>query len=274
MVDSLRRRISILASAVVLGLGAAAVSADALRDAVAAPHRTPEFVERDRYRNPEQTLRFFDVQPEHDVVEISPGVGWYTEILAPYVEGHFYAAHFPENSGVEYFDRIRQSFEERVAQKPDIFEDMELVVFDPNTGELQLDDNSVDRVLVFRSVHSWLRSDSEKEALASFFRVLRPGGFLGIVQHRSRQLIERDQMVETGYLTEDAVIAMAHAAGFEFVAASEANANFRDSANHPEGVWTLPPTLRLGDRGRDRYLAIGESDRMTLKFRKPAAAAE
>lgn len=272
MVDSLCRRISTLAGAVVLGLGAATASADALRDAVDAPHRTPEFVERDEYRNPEQTLRFFDVRPEHDVVEISPGAGWYTEILAPYVEGDFYAAHFPENSGIDYFDRVRKDFEERLAQDPEIFGDVQLVVFDPNSGELELGDDSVDRVLAFRTVHGWLRSNSEEEAFASFFRVLRPGGYLGIVQHRSRQLIDRDQMVRTGYMTQDAVISLAQAAGFEFVATSEINANFRDSADHPEGVWTLPPTLRLGDRNRDRYLAIGESDRMTLKFRKPAEA--
>lgn len=271
MADSLSNRLFSLAGALVLGLSLAA-HADGLQEAVEGAHRTPEFVERDRYRNPAQTLRFFDVQPEHDVVEIGPGAGWYTEILAPYVEGNFYAAHFPENSGVEYFDRMRNAYEERLARDPDVFGNVQIVVFDPATGVLELEDSSVDRVVSFRNVHTWLRFDSEDEAFASFFRVLRPGGFLGIVQHRSRQMIDREQMVETGYVVQDAVIEAAQAAGFEFVAASEVNANFRDSANHPEGVWTLPPSLRLGDKDRARYLAIGESDRMTLKFRKPADA--
>ena len=271
MTDSLSKRFFSLAGAVALGLSLAA-HGSGWQEVVEGAHRTPEFVERDQYRNPAQTLRFFDIQPEHDVVEISPGAGWYTEILAPYVEGNFYAAHFPENSGVEYFDRIRGAYEERLASDPEVFEDVQIVVFDPATGALDLDDSSVDRVLSFRNVHTWLRFDSEEAAFASFFRVLRPGGFLGIVQHRSRQLIDRDQMVETGYVVQDAVIEAAQAAGFEFVAASEVNANFRDSANHPEGVWTLPPSLRLGDKDRARYLAIGESDRMTLKFRKPADA--
>ena len=204
-------------------------------------------------------------------VEVGAGAGWYTEILAPYVEGDLYAAHFPENSGVEYFDRLRSEYEARLARDPDVFGRVQIVVFDPTTGALELEDNSVDRVLSFRNVHTWLRFDSEKEAFTSFFRVLRPGGYLGIVQHRSRQLINRDQMVETGYVVQDAVIEAAQAAGFEFVAASEVNANFRDTANHPEGVWTLPPSLRLGDRDRERYRSIGESDRMTLKFRKPVS---
>lgn len=271
MVDALSKRFCLLVSAVALGLGSLAAGATSWEEALEGAHRTPEFVERDQYRNPAQTLRFFDVQPEHDVVEISPGAGWYTEILAPYVEGNLYAAHFPESSGVEYFDRLRSEYEARLARDPDVFGRVQIVVFDPTTGALELEDNSVDRVLSFRNVHTWLRFDSEKEAFTSFFRVLRPGGYLGIVQHRSRQLINRDQMVETGYVVQDAVIEAAQAAGFEFVAASEVNANFRDTANHPEGVWTLPPSLRLGDRDRERYRSIGESDRMTLKFRKPVS---
>jgi len=265
-------RMAALAGALLLGCASFVTSADALRDAVAAPHRTPEFVERDRYRNPEQTLRFFDIQPEHDVVEISPGAGWYTEILAPYVKGDYYAAHFPEDGGVEYFARARQVFLDRLESQPDIYGNVQVVVFNPVTGDLELPDASVDRALTFRNIHGWLRSDSEQAAFASLFRVLRPGGYLGVVQHRSRQLIDRDRMVATGYMTQDAVIALAQEAGFEFVGASEVNANFRDTAQHPEGVWTLPPSLRLGDRNRSRYLEIGESDRMTLKFRKPEAA--
>ena len=271
MVDSLSKRFRVLTGTVALALGSMTASAVSWQEALEGTHRSPESVARDQYRHPVQTLRFFDVLPEHDVVEISPGTGWYTEILAPYIEGDFYAAHFPENSGVEYFDRLRSEYEARLAKDPDIFGNVQIVVFDPTTGALELEDESVDRVLSFRNVHTWLRFDSEEAAFASFYRVLRPGGLLGIVQHRSRQLIDRDQMVETGYVVQDAVIEAAQAAGFEFVAASEVNANFRDSANHPEGVWTLPPSLRLGDKDRSRYLSIGESDRMTLKFRKPVS---
>lgn len=272
MIDLLNRQWLALLGMLVLVLGSLGASAGSWQEALEGKHRTPAFVERDHYRNPEQTLRFFDVLPEHDVVEISPGEGWYTEILAPYIDGHLYAAHFPENSGVEYYDRTRHAYEERLARDPEIFGDVEIVVFDPATGELQLEDGSVDRVLSFRNVHTWLRFGSEKAAFESFFRVLRPGGMLGIVQHRSRQLIDREQMIATGYVVQEAVIDAAHAAGFEFVAASEVNANFRDTAHHPGGVWALPPTLRQGDKDRDRYLAIGESDRMTLKFRKPLDA--
>src|SRR5690625_398997 len=210
MADSLSNRLFSLAGALVLGLSLA-VHADGLQEAVEGAHRTPEFVERDRYRNPAQTLRFFDVRPEHDVVEIGPGAGWYTEILAPYVEGNFYAAHFPENSGVEYFDRIRNAYEERLARDPEVFGNVQIVVFDPATGALELLANSVGCASSSLSVHTWFRFDFEDEAFASFFRVLRPGGLLGIVQHRSRQMIDREQMVDTVYAVQDAVIEAAHA---------------------------------------------------------------
>lgn len=168
-----------------------------------------------------------------------------------------------------YYARAREVFQERLNAHPEVYEGVRMAVFDPGSGELSLPDESVDRVLIFRNIHSLLRANSEEAAFAEMFRVLRPGGLVGVVQHRSRQAIDRERMEKTGYIPQETVIGLAQAAGLEFVAASEVNANLRDNTNHPEGVWTLPPSLRLGDRGRDRYLAIGESDRMTLKFRKP-----
>ena len=245
----------------------------AIQDILQSPDRTPAFASRDIYRHPSQTLAFFDVQAGMTVVEVWPGTGWYTEILAPYLSsGQFYAAHFPADSGVKYFVDSRMFFEEKLKAYPDVYGSVVLGEFSPKMNLLTVHDGSADRVLTFRNVHNWLRSKNEAEAFSLFYRALKPGGILGVVEHRAKPGTDWDTMKKSGYMTEAYVIELAEQAGFVLEARSEINANPKDSTSHPKGVWTLPPTLRLKDKERDRYLAIGESDRMTLRFSKPVSA--
>ena len=235
-------------------------------DILQSPDRTPAFVQRDVYRHPAETLAFFGLQPNMAVVEIWPGGGWYTEILAPYLEGgKLYAAHFAKDSGVKYFANSRRAFEEKVNAYPDVYQALTMAEFSPKMNKLTVPDASTDLVLTFRNVHNWLRSINEAEAFALFYKALKPGGILGVVEHRAKPNTDWETMKTSGYMTEDYVIALAEKAGFVLDAKSE--------VNHPKGVWTLPPTLRLKDKDRAKYLAIGESDRMTLRFKKPVLAA-
>lgn len=249
----------------------ASVADGDLADAVAGEHRTEAYRARDSFRHPVETLNFFRVEPEHTVVEIWPGGGWYTEILAPYLKprGRLYAAHFPSESAVNYFRKLRAGFEDKLAANPQVYGAVNVATFDPSRGVLSVPSGSADRVLTFRNVHNWLRDNSEEQAFELFFEALKPGGMLGVVEHRTDVERDRQWMLENGYMTTDQVVSLATAAGFELVAETEVNANPADVAEYPAGVWSLPPTLRLGDTDRDRYLAIGESDRMTLLFVKP-----
>ena len=237
------------------------------------PDRTPAFMERDKYRHPAQTLAFFDVQPDMTVVEIWPGSGWYSEILAPHLsEGKLYAAHFEANSEVKYLHDSRLFFEEKLKAYPDLYQALELAEFIPSAGRLSVADNSADRVLTFRNVHNWLRTKHEAAAFALFYKVLKPGGILGVVEHRAKPGTDWETMKTSGYMTEAYVIELAESAGFVLDASSEINANSKDDTVHPKGVWTLLPRLRMKDVDRDEYIAIGESDRMTLRFRKPLSS--
>lgn len=270
MLSVIRLLLAIAATAM-LALSSTAV-ADELEAAVAGDARGEQSRERDSYRNPLETLKFFGIRRDMTVVEIWPGGGWYTEILAPYLrqEGRLYAAHYPEDVETDYRQRSRRQFEQKLAAEPEHYSEVRLVDFDPGRGILDVPQNSADRILTFRNVHSWLRGDSEQQAFELFYHVLKPGGILGLVQHSSRlEDMDRATMAETGYLDEDFVVALARNAGFELVASSDINANPRDTTSHEAGVWTLPPTLRLGDEMRVYYESVGESNRMTLKFRKP-----
>ena len=243
-----------------------------IRQAVGSPQRSISNVMRDAGRNPEQTLAFFAVEPQHTVVEIWPGAGWYTEILAPLLreEGVYIAAHFDPDSPVAFFRTSRAGFEDKMARAPAAYDKVQLTVlnFDPQTPIAPAE--SADRVLTFRNVHNWLAQSREEAALAfrKMHAALKPGGMLGLVEHRARIGTDLDTMIKTGYVTEELVMELALEAGFALVARSPVNQNPQDTTNHPEGVWTLPPTLRLGDENRAQYLAIGESDRMTLLFIK------
>ncbi|MBV1915761.1 MAG: methyltransferase [Pseudomonadales bacterium] len=236
-----------------------------------SPDRTPAFVERDVYRHPAETLAFFGLKPDMTVVEIWPGGGWYTEILAPYLEeGKLYAGHFAKNSGTKYFDKSRLRFEEKIEADTELYHSLVMGEFSPKMNKLTVPNGSANAVLTFRNVHNWLSSKSEAEAFALFYKALKPGGVLGVVEHRAKPGTSWETMKQSGYMTEAYVIALAEKAGFVLDAKSEVNANPKDSADHPKGVWTLPPTLRMKDIDREKYLAIGESDRMTLRFKKPA----
>jgi len=246
---------------------------EALRDATSGSVRNIQNVMRDAYRNPEHTLAFFGVTPEQTVIEVWPGGGWYTEILAPLLhdDGKLIAAHFDPESDVAFFRRSRSEFEAKLADAPELYGKVELATLN-YAPELPITEpGTADRVLTFRNVHNWLSAgeDQAGQMFGKFYAALKPGGMLGVVEHRARAGTSMEQMIKTGYVTETKVRELAEAAGFELVSVSPVNQNVQDSTDHPEGVWTLPPTLRLGDKDRARYLAIGESDRMTLLFIKP-----
>lgn len=252
-------------SAVLVATPVAILSADAapspqIAAAVAAPTRTPDNVARDRYRHPAETLAFFGVQPGQTILEYNPSGGWYTETLAPFTHGHgtFYAAQ-PAGRG---YDALAAKF----AAAPATYGAVKLV---PWPAEAAVPAGSVDTILTFRNIHNMVMGGTAEANFKRFFDLLKPGGVLGIVDHRLPE--NRDSAVEktSGYLKLSTVRRLAEGAGFVLEAQSEVNANPRDTADWPQGVWTLPPTYRLGDVDRAKYTAIGESDRMTLRFRKP-----
>jgi predicted methyltransferase len=259
----------------VLALGAAiastVVSADAIRTAVESSHRSESFTVRDDQRHPVETLAAFQVAPSDTVLEIWPGSGWYTEILAPALKdnGRLIAAHFPTDTDINYYTTSRMNFVEKLAESPDVYGKVELAQMVPNQGVVGVEDESVDKVLTFRNVHNWLRGGNEQTVFNSFYSVLKPGGLLGVVEHRANEGASREEMLRSGYVTQSYVIQLAEAAGFELVEAFEINANALDTKDYDGGVWSLPPTLRHGDENREKYAAIGESDRMTLLFRRP-----
>lgn len=243
-----------------------------LATVIAGGWRTPEFVERDRYRHPAETLEFFGLQPNHTVVEITPGGGWYAEILAPYVreQGQYVAAVVDPEALPEdrrgYYSRSLTALEDLFNGKPAQFDRAEVVRYDPAAPRFG-EAGSADMVVTFRNVHNWLGAGQAEGMFEGFFDVLKPGGVLGVVDHRAADgMAEYD---DSGYVGQDRMIALAEAAGFQFDASSEVNANPHDTRDHPNGVWTLPPTNNHDEADAARYAEIGESDRMTLRFVKP-----
>ena len=231
--------------------------------ALSAATRTSTNVARDKYRHPKETLSFFGVKPTDKVVELWPGGGWYTEVLAPYLASGG-ELHVVPPAG-SYEARIRA----KVASNP-VYGKVQVATF--NAGQpTGIAPGSADVVLTFRNVHSWLDGDAPiaDQVFAEAFRVLKPGGTLGVVEHRLPEEADDARQLTSGYVKVSTVRQLAEKAGFQFVEASEINANPKDTKDYPEGVWTLPPSLQLKDKDREKYLAIGESDRMTLKFIKP-----
>ena len=251
--------------------------ASELVKALSGSHRSAANVARDVYRHPLETLHFFELQPDMTIVEIWPGAeGWYTEILAPLVrkKGKLYAAHFSAKSDIPFYTSSLDSFKKKLAAHPHIYNRVKLTTLQPPD---QLDiapAESVDRVLTFRNVHNWMKNGHDRLVFEAMFRALKPGGILGVVEHRGIPDKIQDPAATSGYVTEAYVISLAEKTGFETIGRSEINGNPKDTKNYPEGVWTLPPTLRLQKLDQDKYLNIGESDRMTLKFRKPGAPAK
>ena len=245
-----------------------------LADTIAHPRRADDAA-RDQFRNPKETLEFFEVGPGKTVAEIWPG--WYTPILAPYMadnDGEYIAVLFPEGVN-ERLDARIAAFKEQYSDTEQ-FGTVGYAAFMGDSG-LSLEDNSVDVLLTFRNVHNWMGGGYADKAYSEFYRVLKPGGILGVVEHRLPETRTQDPKASSGYVQESYMKAQAADAGFEFVASSEVNANPLDTADHPLGVWTLPPRSRVPDEGSEAakdfdaalYKNIGESDRATLKFRKP-----
>ncbi|WP_084544849.1 class I SAM-dependent methyltransferase [Derxia gummosa] len=242
----------------------------ALQAAIDSPLRTPANRARDGARHPAQTLAFFGLRADQTVVELWPGGGmWWTEILAPWLapRGRYIAALPPAEFPGENFARARPAFEAKLAADPARFGRVELAQFDALDPAF-VAPGSADAVLSFRNLHNWIVAGRGESALRAIAAALRPGGVFGIEDHRAAPGASAEAALAAGYVREADVIALAEAAGLRLAARSEINANPRDGKDHPAGVWTLPPTFRLGETDRAKYAAIGESDRFTLRFVK------
>ncbi|MAH89542.1 MAG: methyltransferase [Pelagibacterales bacterium] len=245
-----------------------------LESVINSKNRTPNYVDRDKYRNPLETLNFFKINNKMKVIELQPSGGnspggWYTEILAPYLqkEGKLIAAHFNPNES-KWRAKMRKGFEERIKKNPD-FKNIEMSVLSMPPTKLS-SDNSVDMVLTFRNLHNWLKAGYLKEVFQVTYDALKPGGIFGVVEHRAPSNFSIKDMNKTGYVTEDLAINFATSVGFLLEESSEINSNNLDAKDHSNGVWNLLPTLKLSDPNDiEKYLIIGESDRMTLRFIKP-----
>jgi len=236
----------------------------ALQAAVKAPTRTPANIQRDQYRHPAETLAFFGVKPSDTVVEIWPSGGWYTEILAPYLKRGTLWAAGPNERGLK-------GVNDKKAADPATYAHLRTAVFPAEAGQQTVPPGTADAVLTFRNVHNWRFGpvDRTQAAFDQMFAMLKPGGTLGVEEHRLPEDQAGVEEGKSGYMKRSSVVAFAQKAGFKFVGESAVNANPRDTHDYPQGVWTLPPSYREGDKDRARYAAIGESDRMTLKFVKP-----
>lgn len=269
--QSLHRHAFLAAS--LLALAGTAVSAatqadPALAAAVASPARSPDAVARDSARHPVEELTFFGIAPTMTVVELWPGGGYWTDILGPYLApaGHYYIAlprpgNSEEDSGVK---RLHA----RIAAEKDRLGTLHETSLGPGHFEIA-PPGSADLVLTFRNLHNWMEGGYADQALGASFKALKPGGILGIEEHRGRNDQPQDPKGKNGYVRQDYTIALAKKAGFEFVGSSEVNANPRDTKDWVDGVWTLPPSLSQGEKDRAKYVAIGEADNYVLKFRKP-----
>jgi predicted methyltransferase len=270
----------LLAPSLLIGPGRAAVANSSivatapdqsLQALVAGPQRSDKNRARDIYRHPYETLTFFGLKDDQTVVEIEPGSGaWWTEILAPYLHdhGHYYAAGPANDDSSAEAVSSRRGFAAKLASAPALYGNVIVTQFDGARFDIA-PPGTADMVLTFRNLHNWIADDTAAPALQAFYRALKPGGVLGIEDHRGRPDQPQDPKAASGYVRQDYAIALIEKAGFKLVATSEIDANPKDTKDYPAGVWTLPPTLRLKDQDRAKYLAIGESDRFLLKFVKP-----
>jgi len=240
-----------------------------LDQAISGEHRSDANKARDQYRHPKETLEFLGLQSNMTVVEITPGGGWYTEILAPVLKdsGKLIGAHYPDTGEDNYYSNSRKKLEEKLASNA-IFSEVQLSNFIPKKQSELAPAGTADMVLTFRNLHNW-GDEGVQQVFIDAYRALKAGGVLGVVEHRLPKGVTANDM-NNGYVSVEKTIEQAKAAGFELAASSEVNANAKDKASYDKGVWTLPPVLALKEKDKEKYLAIGESDRMTLKFVKVA----
>ncbi|HEY5775248.1 MAG TPA: methyltransferase [Xanthomonadales bacterium] len=249
------------------------VFAEQVAAGIGGTHRSEANKARDQYRHPAETLAFFGIEDGMTVMEIWPGGGWYSEILAPAMRNNgklILATWDPQVEGQSaYRYELPKKMEENFALQPEIYDQVTFEYFSPPESPSLGEADSVDVILTFRNTHGWISAGQAQDVFNEFARVLKPGGILGVVQHRADEGSDPLVTAKSGYVSEAAVKEIAAKAGLEFEASSEINANPKDTKDYAEGVWALPPSLQLGDVDREKYVAIGESDRMTLRFRKP-----
>lgn len=246
-------------------------------------HRSLKNSQRDQYRNPVEVLDYLGVTPDKTVVEVWPAGGWWTEILGPLMKdkGIYYAAGFSTTADrtPQWRKNVQKKFTDKLEANPDVYDHVVATELSIPERTTMAPPGTADVVLTFRNVHNWMKGEYADGMFTAMYRALKPGGVLGIVEHRAKPGTSLEDMIISGYVTEDYMIELAEKAGFIFEGSSEVNANPKDTADHPKGVWTLPPTLRLCKQQEDAaqkaecesvYKAIGESDRMTMRFRKPS----
>jgi predicted methyltransferase len=244
-----------------------------IETALQGEHRSDKNKARNKYRHPVETLTFFGLEPEMTVLEIAPGGGWYTEIIAPamrdtgvYISGSY---DVQVEGQPKYRYRQHKALLSQIVDQPELYGQIKVASYSPPQSRDLWQEDSVDMVLTFRSSHGWVGAGLIDDVYSDFFKVVKPGGTLGVVQHRAPDGGDAIVWAKQGYVPEARVIQAAEKAGFVLDGKSEINANPKDLKDHEEGVWRLPPTLALGDEDREKYLAIGESDRMTIRFKKP-----
>jgi len=246
-------------------------TANALDGILAGSQRTAVDRARDRYRHPKETLLFFGLRAQSRVLQVWPESGWYTKIVAPLVRarGQYHAAVIAADPGSRFLTARLASYRQLIASRPDLYGGVQVASFPLDARDV-VPPGSVDMVLSFGDLHEWMALGHAQEALATIYRSLAPGGVFGVVDNRGDPALPQDPQAKMGYVRQDYAIRLIQAAGFRLVATSEVNANPKDTRNYPCGVWALPPDYRLGSIDRAKYEAIGESDRFTLKFVKPA----
>jgi predicted methyltransferase len=271
-----QKRVLALLAGVVLIAGCAMTStrqatAQALDNILADPHRPEADRARDRYRHPKETLLFFGIRPEMTVLEVWPEPGWYTDILAPLLRdrGKYYAAVIEPNPASQYITARLEAFRAKLASDPTLYKNATIVTFPSHGGDV-VPPGTIDLAVTFRNLHNWMADGTAPQAIATIYRALKPGGVLGVVDHRGNPAVPQDPRAKSGYVSEEYAIHLIESQGFRLLGTSEVNANPKDTKDYEQGVWTLPPTYRLGDQDREKYADIGESDRFTLKFEKPA----
>jgi predicted methyltransferase len=242
-----------------------------VRWAMAGGHRSEAWRARDAARHPAETLAFFGLKDDMTVVELWPGGGWYTDILAPVLrdKGKLVVTSFDPVTSTGEMKADAVALDQKLARAPAIYGKVEVVRIAPPNNLTLGPDGSADLVLTFRNLHNWMQDGIEDKVFAAAFKVLKPGGTFGVVEHRAKPGTDPKLAKETGYVPEDFVVKLAETAGFKLAGKSEVNANPKDTKDHPGGVWSLPPSLQHGKKDLEKYMAIGESDRMTLKFTKP-----